>query len=98
MNSCVNGPQALYFLTIGSTKCNSGINLSSANKNLLIMLLALFIFITRVYQNKIFNPGIFDKGVLIPKDDEIPFASCFFTNLDFLFPQIEQFATRHFLF
>ena len=37
-----------------------------------------------------FRPGIFDKGVLIPKDDKIRFASCFFTNLDFLFPQIEH--------
>ena len=25
-----------------------------------------------------FRPGIFDKGVLIPKQDKIPFASCFF--------------------
>ena len=40
----VNGPQALYFLTIGSSKCNYGINLSPANKNLLIILLALFMF------------------------------------------------------
>ena len=37
-----------------------------------------------------FRPGIFDKGVLIPKEDKIPFASCFFTNLDFLFPHTEQ--------
>ena len=37
-----------------------------------------------------FRPGIFYKGVLIPKDDKIPFASCFFTNLDFLFPQTEH--------
>ena len=37
-----------------------------------------------------FRPGIFDKGVLIPKEDKIPFASCFFTNLDLLFPQIEH--------
>ena len=36
-----------------------------------------------------FRSGIFDKGVLIPKEYQIPFASCFFTNLDFLFPQIE---------
>ena len=54
------------------------------------MLLALFIFIIRVYENKTFNPGIFDKRVLIPKDYKIPFASCFFTNLLFLFPQIEH--------
>ena len=37
-----------------------------------------------------FRSGFFDKGVLIPKEDKIPFASCFFTNLDFLFPQIEH--------
>ena len=37
-----------------------------------------------------FRPGIFDKGVLIPKEDKIPFASCFFTNLDFSFPNTEQ--------
>ena len=36
------------------------------------------------------RPGIFDKGVLIPKKDKIPFASCFFANLDFLFPHTEQ--------
>ena len=37
-----------------------------------------------------FRPGIFYKGALIPKDDKIPFASCFFTNLDFLFAHTEQ--------
>ena len=37
-----------------------------------------------------FNPGIFDKGVLIPKDDKIPFSSCSLTNLLFLFPQTEH--------
>ena len=36
-----------------------------------------------------FRPGIFNKGVLIPKDDKIPFASCFFTNILFLFPQTD---------
>ena len=37
-----------------------------------------------------FNPGILDKGVVITKLDEIPFASCSFRNLLFLFPQTEQ--------
>ena len=37
----VNDPHALYFLTIGSTKYISDIDLSPANKNLLIMLLPL---------------------------------------------------------
>ena len=37
-----------------------------------------------------FRPGVFNKGVLIPIEDKIPFASCFFTNLDFLFPHNEQ--------
>ena len=37
-----------------------------------------------------FKSGIFDKGVLIPKDDNNPFASCSFTNLPVLFPQTEQ--------
>ena len=37
-----------------------------------------------------FRPGIFDKAVLIPKEDKIRFASSFFTNLDFLFPHTEQ--------
>ena len=45
----VNGPHALYFLTIRLTKCNSGINLSPANKYLLIMLLPLFTFIIQVH-------------------------------------------------
>ena len=33
---------------------------------------------------------MFDKGVLIPKFDNIPFAYFSFTNLLFLFPQIEH--------
>ena len=37
-----------------------------------------------------FRSDIFYKGVLIPKEDKIAFASCFFTNLDFLFPHTEQ--------
>ena len=37
-----------------------------------------------------FRPGIFDKAVLILKEDKIRFASSFFTNLDFLFPHTEQ--------
>ena len=37
-----------------------------------------------------FRPGIVDKGVLIPKEDKIPFDYYFFTNLDFLFPNTEQ--------
>ena len=37
-----------------------------------------------------FRRGIFDKGVLTPKEDKIPFASCFFANLDFLFPHTKQ--------
>ena len=37
-----------------------------------------------------FGSGIFDKGVVIPKEDKIPFAFCVFANLDFLFPQIEH--------
>ena len=28
-----------------------------------------------------FRPGILDKGVLILKDDKIPFASCFFLQI-----------------
>ena len=35
-----------------------------------------------------FNPGIFDKGVLIPKDDKIP--DPLDTNCDFLLPHTEQ--------
>ena len=31
-----------------------------------------------------FNPGVFDKGVLIPKEDKIPDPSFFEINLDFL--------------
>ena len=43
-----------------------------------------------MYKREIFKSGIFDKGVLIPKDDKIPFASCSFTNLLFLFPPTEH--------
>ena len=68
-------------------RIDSGINLSPANENLLIMMFALFMFFIL---KKIFRPGIFDKGALMPKEDKIPFASCFFINLVFLFPHTER--------
>ena len=40
---------------------------------------------------KIYN-NIFDNGALIPKLHNIPLASCFFTNLPFLFSQLEHFT------
>ena len=43
-------------------------------------------------QNKTFINGILLKGVLIPKLLNKPFASCSFTNLDFLIPQTEHFG------
>ena len=49
-----------------------------------------FIFILIALQNKTFNNGILLKGVAIPKLLKKPFASCSFTNLDFLIPQIEH--------
>ena len=42
-------------------------------------------------QNKAFINGILLKGVLIPKLLNKPFASCSFTNLDFLIQQAEYF-------
>ena len=42
-------------------------------------------------QNKTFNNRILLKGVLIPKLLSNPFASCLFTNLDFLNPQSGHF-------
>ena len=38
-----------------------------------------------------FNNGILLKGVLIHKLLNKPFASCSFTNLDFLIPQTKHF-------
>ena len=37
------------------------------------------------------NNGILLEGVLIPKLLSNPFASCFFTNLDFLIPHSAHF-------
>ena len=41
--------------------------------------------------NKTLNSGILLNGVLIPKLLNNPFASCSFTNLDFLIPQSAHF-------
>ena len=46
---------------------------------------------SNVLQNKTFTDGILLKGVLIPKLLNKPFASCSFTNLDFLIPRTEHF-------
>ena len=50
-----------------------------------------FIFILIALQNKTFNNGILLKGVGITKLLKKPFASCSFTDLYFLIPQIEHF-------
>ena len=40
------------------------------------------------------STGILFKGVLIPTPLTIPLVSCFFTNLDFLLPQIVHFYDK----
>ena len=37
-----------------------------------------------------FSPGVFDKGVFIPKDDKIPDPAFIEINLLFSFPHTEQ--------
>ena len=71
-------------------KCISGINLSTARKNLFLI---SFILYTQwnCIQSKTFNNGILLKGVLISKLLNKPFAPCCFSNLDFLSPHVRHF-------
>ena len=68
-------------------KCNSGIKLLPASKNLFTIS-----FILYTQKNISPNNGILLNRVLRPKLLNSPFASCSFKNLDFLIPQSAHFG------